>query len=184
MKTYGNENTKRLDYVCAYSKDRLNDPGTAIGYIKEIGKLKEFINKQYTKQNKTTYCDDRFKEFESYEYNGKTYWFGERSSNITDGEIEWYVELPMVINDNNFHWKKNKKYGSLNCVIEDKVFEYHCIYKADGNAIVDVKYNACDNRHRNRVTIATIEIEYASNESIFDAIKQWKKEFKEMIKSA
>ena len=183
MKVYGNENTKRLAYICGYSKDDLNNPTTPIGWINKNGDIENFIAGRYRVQ-KTTYCDDRFMEFESYEYNGNTYWFGERSSNLNNDVIEWYMELPMVINDKNFRWKKNKKYGSMECIIEDKAFEYHCIYKADGNAIVNVKYNACDNLHRNRVTIATIEIEYASNEVILKAIKEWKREFKEMISCA
>ena len=72
----------------------------------------------------------------------------------------------------------------MKCIIEDGVFEFHCIYKADGNAVINVKYCACDNLHRNKVTMAMIEVDFASNDIILKGIKQWKKEFRNMLKSA
>ena len=122
------------------------------------------------------------------EYNGVKYWYGYNCYDafLTMGiekKIGVYKELPDIYNDKTFHWRKNRKYDSQECVVEDGLFEYHCIYKADQNGTVDIKYAACDNRHRNKVTIATIDVEYASNIAFNKAIRQWKKQFKESVKS-
>lgn len=191
MKIYGNENMKRGIKVGEVKRSEFNDKNSAVGFIKERGMLGEFIAEMNVDVNKEYFIDTNPNNIsmKCVECNGEKYWYGvnpydEMLTVKLDSMIGFYKELPDIYNDKMFHWKRNKKYGSMECVVEDGIFEYHCIYKADGNAIVDVKYNVCDNRHRNRVTITTIEIEYASNEVIIYAIKSWKKEFKEIVKDA
>lgn len=153
--------------------------------------LGEYIAKMYDDAEEEMLIDANAENIsiESVEYNGNKYWYGSNSFDqmLTlklDRKIGVYRELPDIYDDSIFHWKKNKKYGSMECTIEDGVFEFYCIYKADGNAVINVKYCACDNLHRNKVTMAMIEVDYASNDIILKGIKQWKKEFRNMLKSA
>lgn len=190
MKYYGDKNVRRVYYVCGFRKEDLNDKTTHIGYINSIGKLHDYVSQLPVRggmdghggyrRYPTIFCDERTRNYLSFKANGNTYWYGERGG-FNAGEIAFYLEMPMITNDDTFLWHPNKKYNSKECVIEDGALEYLCIYKENGNGIVDVKYNACDNRHRNKVTIATIEIEYASNEVFIEAIKEWKTKFKASI---
>lgn len=186
MKYYGIENTKRSIKVGEVSRSDFYDNNTPIGFIRERGMLGEYISKMSGDDEYLIDTDPNNTSMECVEYNGEKYWCGENCYDemLTiklSAMVGFYKELPDIYNDKVFHWKKNKKYGSMECVINEGVFEYHCIYKADGNAVVNVRYTACDNLHRNKVTIATIEIEYASNEVIIKAIKKWKRSFKDSL---
>lgn len=188
MKIYGEKNIKRGIKVGEFDYGEFNDKKSAIGFIRERGILPEYLASLYDDAEDELSIDTENINIESVEYNGVKYWYG---TNCFDTELSFklnrrigvYRELPDIYDDKTFHWKKNKKYGSMECRIEDNMFEYHCIYMADGNAVVNVKYIACDNYHRNKVTIATIEVEYATNAVIQKGIKQWKKMFKENLKN-
>lgn len=189
MKVYGEKNIKRAIKMGEITRAEFNNKDSAIGFIREHGLLDEYISKM--DGNEETYIDIDPKNISlnKIEYNGETYWYGENAFDLmanfrVDSYVGFYKELPDVFDDKIFHWKKNKKYNSLECVIEEGMFEYYCIYKADGNATVDVRYTACDNRHKNKVTMSTIEIEYATNEVIMEAIKKWKRNFKNMLQIA
>lgn len=188
MRIYNNNYVKRGVRLATISEsDFKND--CALGFIKEKGMLGEYFSKLEGTEIEEFSCEPDNVDMRSIKYGDETYWYGVNCLSVRltkgfDSFIEVYKELPSIYNDKTFNWKKNKKYGSMVAVIEDKIFEYHCIVKADGDAVVDVKYNACDNRHRNRVTITTIEISNATNDAIRDAIKEWKRDFKMVIKNA
>lgn len=191
MKYYGDKNIKRGIKVGEISYKEFNDKDSAIGFIREHGLLGEYISKMRDEVEDEMPIDtdpDNI-SIQSIEYEGNRYWYGTNCFDpilTTDisRKVGVYRELPDIYDDKMFHWKKNKKYGSMECIIEENVFEYQCIYKADGNAMVNVRYTACDNLHKNKVTISTIEIEYATNKVILKAIKKWKKNFRDMLECA
>lgn len=189
MKIYGNKNEKRGIKVGEITYREFNNKTSAIGFITDHGLLGEYISKMDGDEEIIIDVDPENISMSKLEYNGETYWYGtnvfdEMLTLKIDRMVGFYKELPDIYDDNIFHWKKNKKYGTRECIIEESVFEYHCIYKSDGNATIDVKYTACDNRHRNKVTISTIEVEYASNSVLKKAIKTWKKNFKNILEVA
>ena len=116
---------------------------------------------------------------------GSGYYAGDspRNNNIDDDYVI-YRELPNIYDDKTFHWKYNKKHGSYQAVLHSGEFEYLCIFKANGDAVVEIKYVKCDNQHRNRVTIAAINVYGASNQDILDAIQKWKAAFSVDLQSA
>ena len=186
MYYHGEEGVKRLNEVIAFNLNELNNPTSPLGFIKSRSKLKDYVALQPGKINTSsqlmgqprlhTFLLDDFTGMKSFERNGETYWYG--IEDLQTGKFEtYYRELPLIIDNNRFHWKKNKKYGTMECVLVDYSFEYHIIYNKDGDATIDVKYNACENRHRNKVTIATIDVENAANEYIEAAINEWKENF-------
>ena len=182
MKVYGEKNIKRSIKLGEINYNEFNDKDSAIGFIREHGMLGEYMAKMYDDAEEEMLIDTDTENvsLEAVEYEGNKYWYGTNcyDPTLTTGmarKIGVYKELPNIYDDKIFHWKKNKKYGSMECIIEENVFEYQCIYKADGNAMVNVRYTACDNLHKNKVTISTIEIEYATNKVILKAIKKWKK---------
>ena len=191
MKYYGEKNIKRSIKLGEINYNEFNDKDSAIGFIREHGMLGEYVSKMYddAEEELSIDTDTENISLEVVEYNGNKYWYGTNCYDpaLTLGmsrKIGVYKELPDIYDDKIFHWKKNKKYGSKECTIEENMFEYQCIYKADGNAVVNIRYTACDNLHRNKVTIATIEIEYATNKVILKAIKKWKKNFRDMLATA
>lgn len=191
MKIYGNKNIKRGIKVGEINYKEFNDSNTAIGFIREHGMIGEFFSEMYddVEEELPIDVDPKNISMESVEYNGVKYWYGRNCYDdmLTlrlDRGVGVYRELPDIYDDQVFHWKKNKKYGSMECTVEDGVFEFRCVYKADGNATINVRYCACDNLHRNKVTMAMIEVEYATNAVILKGIRQWKKEFRDMLKTA
>ena len=187
MKIYGNKNIKKVVRVGEINWKEFYDNNSAVGFIREHGLLGEFMAKMYDDLEEDMPIDVSSKGLKSVEYNGNKYWYGENSyDSFLQAKIYKtvgvYKELPDIYDDESFRWKENKKYGSKECVIEDGVFEFQCIYKADGNAVINVKYCACDNLHRNKVTMAMIEIEYATNALIHKGIIQWKREFQQSLK--
>lgn len=191
MKIYGNKNISRGIKVGEIDYKDFNDKNTAIGFIREHGMFGAYISKidaGYEDEVSIDTSPDNI-DMESVEYKGIKYWYGNNPYDVELSlgmyrKIGVYRQLPNIYDDKMFHWKRNKKYGSMECTIEDKVFEFHCIYMVDGNAIINVKYCACDNLHRNKVTMAMIEVEYATNEVILKGIKKWKKEFRESLRTA
>ena len=92
-----------------------------------------------------------------------------------------YTELSLIIDDKNFKWKENTKYNSKEAMLIRNNFEYLCIANADGNGKVIVRYIKCENYHRNKVTIAELDVENVCNEKFLEVIDKWTKEFKESI---
>ena len=190
MKVYGDKNLKKVVKIGEIDWEEYNNKNSAVGFIKEHGLFGEYVSKMYDELEEDMLLDTSTEgvRVESVEYNGIKYWYGANSYDSTLNlkiyrAVGVYKELPDIYDDNMFHWKNNKKYGSKECTIEDGVFEFHCIYKADGNAVINVKYCACDNLHRNKVTMAMIEVEYATNSVILKGIKQWKREFQQSLKN-
>ena len=191
MKICGDKYMRRGIKVGEIDYRDFNDKNTAIGFIKEHGMLGEYISKMDAINDDEVSIDttpDNI-SMKKVEYNGVKYWYGNNPYDVelTLGmyrKVGIYRELPNIYDDKIFHWKRNKKYGSLETTIEDGVFEFGVIYKVDGNAIVNVKYCACDNLHRNKVTIAMIEIEYATNDIILKGIGKWKNKFRESLRTA
>lgn len=201
MKTYvPAHDNRRLLYINGFNAEAINDITSEIGFIKGKGMLMEFALKNYNEgiveiydnlgrrkstrsENPSIYFDERWKKFKELEYDGEKYWVGIRNAGLND-LYEIYKELPRIINDDIFHWKENKKYGSREALLVEGDFEYFCIVKENGDASIDIRYTACMNRHSNKVTIATIDVIDASNEDILEAIKKWKTEFKKSLNVA
>ena len=96
----------------------------------------------------------------------------------------YYKEVPGIYDDGHkLKWAENARYDAKETSFTQGMFEFHCIVKATGDAIVEVKYAKCENKHRNRVTIAEIEVIDATNKSIMDAITKWKKGFLKDVES-
>lgn len=92
-----------------------------------------------------------------------------------------YREMPLVINDFSFKWKRNTKYNCLEATIKDPVFEYQCIINSDNNGKVIVRYAKCENKHKNKVTVAEIDVVCAFNEKFIQVIEEWKSDLKKSM---
>lgn len=190
MKYYGNSDYNRMETIASYPMAEINNPNSAIGFINQKGMLFEYLvnkentSKHYKKGHLTNEAYVYYQDctgFKKKRYKKETYYIGVREEDhVGKGGIECYVlykQLPRIANDDTFRWKENLKYGTKETVIIQGNFEFTCIVKADGDAIVDVRYTKCDNKHRNRVTITRIEVYNAANEEILKAIKEWKEMF-------
>ena len=194
MKKFKGKDAKRLEQIFVASAKDVYSPTSAIGYLNSIGKLMEYVMYHYNNAvwtrgtgEKFKKCEEpdvvvtsKYKNLEKIEYENETQYVGLKEEGVSDIYVV-YKLLPIVEDDDLFSWKENKKYGSREAVIKEGPFEYLCVLKADDNGFVDVRYVKCDNMHRNKVTIARIEIEHANNENFKQAIREWKSEFKEEI---
>lgn len=88
-----------------------------------------------------------------------------------------YELLDKVHNTELMMWQDNKKYGTKDCKFESGMFEFHCICQKDNTVMIDVKYTKCDNKHKNKVTVSTIEVKDADNKRILEAVDEWKESF-------
>ena len=177
MKYYGDNNIIRVSACAGFSDGEINE----MRFMQEQGILHEYVASKECRRVQSMDLDNLV-DYQQYEYNGEQYIFGKKRK--LGSCLQYWKIQPSLYNDKTFEWKKNKKYNRLECIIEDGLFEYYCITKEDSVVSVDVRYTACDNRHRNKVTIANIEVTNASNDAISKAIKQWKKGFKEVIMAA
>jgi len=107
--------------------------------------------------------------YQRYEKNGKNYYVYEGRDNY-----DLFVEAPLIMEDKLFKWKKNSKYRSLEAIIKEDTFEFQCIINPDGNGKVIVRYLKCENKHRNNVTLAELDVSNAYNEVFIETIKDWK----------
>ena len=151
--------------------------------IDNIDRNKDKVSYVIDKKNDLihTMIDD---EYIKFQINKRVYYYNHRQDRTKKGTDDYYcvyIELPLVVDDKNFVWKKNRKYNSTEATIVRGNFEYLCVVNADGNGKVLVRYNKCENYHRNRVTIAEFNVENAYNEKFLEAIDKWTKEFKESI---
>ena len=194
MKYYGNANRNRLDLMDIYPVEEINNPNTEAGYLYKKGMLFDFLvnrdrttvmNIHRSSDYPVVYYED-CSQFKKKKYANEVYYIGVREVCYSTGRKQCYVlyrQLPRIANDDIFRWKDNLKYGSKETVIIQGNFEYTCIVKADGDAIIDVRYAKCDNKHRNKVTITRIEVINAANEEILNAIAEWKKVFEQEMRS-
>ena len=191
MEYYGDLNKKRLMIVADYKLKDIADPTSEIGYIFSKGLLLDYTLKQFTegyihnnKQGDIHPCEnnkpwviysDCWSVSKANKRNKKTYYTNEFNWN-GNKLYGVFMELPRIANDGIFAWKENKKYGTLEAILKSESFEYLCVSKLDGNAFIEVKYTKQENKHRNNVTLARIDVYNASNQDILDAIEKWKKE--------
>ena len=190
---YGNSEDRRLVYINGFRPSEINDATYPIGFINSKGMLMEYIIKNYTEGTSLThskgktaikkntedpvwYFDDRAKNLKKIKYDGEEYWVG-TETRFVDEYYVVYKELPKFINDDNFKWHTNVKYQSLETTISSGAFDYHCIARESGDAYISVMYTKCENKHRNKVTLAEITVYDASNEAILETIRKWKAEF-------
>lgn len=192
MEYYGNLNNKRLAWVATYDIDEIMNKATEIGFINKKGMLLDyslvrFENYQFryvhdgiaeTTTGKermmngnsiVTWTDD-WKNMQKIKRNKVNYYIGE----ISGGTYGVFMEMPRVGNDSNFKWKENRKYDTKECIIDGDTFKFEVIAKPNGNALINVRYIKCENKHRNNVTVAQIDVYNASNQDILDAIFKWK----------
>ena len=191
MEYYGDLNKKRLQIIADYKLNDITNPTSYVGYLYSKGLLLDYSLKQYTegyihnsKQGDIHPCDsniswiiysDCWSASKANKRNKKIYYTGEFNWN-GNKMYGVFMELPRIANDSTFTWRENRKYGTLETVIKSENFEYLCVSKLDGNAFVEVKYTKQENKHRNNVTIARIDVYNASNEDILEAIKKWQNE--------
>ena len=185
MKYYGDLNYNRLEMVDIYSMSEINDPNSMVGYLNKQGLLFDYVvnrdkpqtmNEEGKPVDPTVFYED-CSSYKRKKYKKEYYYIGKRKYSFGKEGYVFFKQLPRIANDKVFKWKENLKYGTKETVIIQGNFEFTCIVKADGDAVVDVRYTKCDNRHRNRVTIARIEVYNAANEEILKAIDQWKEMF-------
>lgn len=192
MEYYGNLNNKRLAWVATYDIDEIMNKATEIGFINKKGMLLDyslvrFENYQFryvhdgiaeTTTGKermmngnsiVTWTDD-WKNMQKIKRNKVNYYIGE----IDGRTYGVFMEMPRVGNDSNFKWKENRKYDTKECFIDGDTFKFEVIAKPNGNALINVRYTKCENKHRNNVTVAQIDVYNASNQDILDAISKWK----------
>lgn len=197
MEYYGNLNNKRLALVSAYDVDKIMDKATEIGFINKKGMLLDytivqFENHQFrwihdgiaettTMKNMvmqgsgTIIWTDDWKNMRKIKRNKINYYIGESKIYAnSDAKYGVFMELPRIENDKNFTWKENRKYDTKECVIDGDTFKFEIIAKPNGNALINVRYTKCENKHRNNVTVAQIDVYNASNQDILDAISKWK----------
>ena len=145
-------------------------------------------NKDYDRVANTSISGDNIGRYEQFECNI----FEPSLDYEIEDEDVYYVyhnkenlilfkEVPLLMDDDNFHWKDNTKYDAKETVIRMGAFEYQCIVNSDGGGKVIVRYVKCENFHRTKVTIAEFDVKNAYNESFIEAINKWNKEFKESI---
>lgn len=152
----------------------LNKGSYAREFLEKKGLYEEFMF-DFQKPSKTeiSFLDEE--EIARYiEYKGDKYAIVD---NIRYSEV--FKVLPQIFDDNVFSWVYNKKYKTQEAKVDSGIFEFLCIYYPQtGDAAVDVRYTKCDNRHRNKVTLSTIEgIHNANNKKIKEAIREWREEF-------
>ena len=201
MKYYGDHNIKR-GYVVGRFDDNISIPSSPLGYLYSSGKIKEFIEKRLVPKGKfPDSCNDEKYEFinikdvfDTVNCKGGEYYIVCRY-NSEQGRSETVIysaESPVgkgglfKTKDHTykFTWRKNSKYNTLEMKIARGNFEFYCVHRDSGNGSIDVKYTACDNRHRNNVTIARIDLESPSNWDYIKAIYEWIDQFKEELKAA
>ena len=191
MKYYGNMDFNRLDMMDCIDMDTINNPNTPEGYLYSKGMLFEFLANRDTSTIRKRYYKGEYppveyldcSEFKKRKYRKQTYFMGVVKTGKDEERFILYRQLPRIANDNTFRWRNNERYGTKETVIIQGNFEFTCIVKETGDAVVDVRYTKCDNKHRNRVTITRIEVYNASNEEILKAIAEWKEVFKEEMSS-
>lgn len=193
MEFYGNGEVKR---VCLVYKSGTRNKDRATTKMERYLKSKDLFW-DYVEQNSDEYDADPIlidvsSGFKKAEHNGKTYWYGKDVApvfeqnrvnlkglfSLYEDAMFYFVELPGIYTDKDFRWKKNKKYNALETVLKMGEFEFYCVYRnGSDDVVVDVRYAKCQNKHRNKVTITTINVYNASNEGILEAIKEWEEEF-------
>lgn len=152
-----------------------------VEYLREKNLFMDFaLSTGMRKRNKIDFISRRdIKEYgEVINYDGKDYLFYKRPLSF----LEIYEILPSVYDDEIFKWKTNKKYQTLEATVTSGMFEYECICRNDKSGIINVRYAKCDNKHRNKVTITTIEMDDINNKRIIDAIECWKIQFTRELK--
>ena len=211
MEYYGNLNNKRLMEIECFMVDDVKNPATEIGFIYSKGMLFDYVLDRYYKgtvyeekwedagrhgQKKTTVpikvkdtkhfieWNDRWKSMKRIKRNKVFYYVGEYKVYGRGNCYFVYMELPRIEDDKIFTWKYNDKYDTKEAVIKGDVFSFEIIVKPNGNAVIDVRYTKCENKHRNNVTLAQINVYNASNEDILEAIKKWKSNMIQDLRAA
>lgn len=180
MKYYGDTEKNRLELVYDVDINDVTNEAIAEGYLNKKGMLFEFIMKRLSLGYDISEFPCSYKNCSSFKkkkFNNEIYYIGTEKLQIGGERYRVWKKHARIENDKTFRWKENQKYGTKETVIIQGNFEFTCIAKADGDAIVDVRYTKCDNKHRNKVTITRIEVYDASNEEILNAIDEWKKTF-------
>lgn len=207
MEYYGNLNNKRLAIVDTWDVKDVFDDSTEIGFINKKDMLFEYALNWFNNGTSSVgiwvpdemwgkrassisikpkddeynvIWSDAWKNMKKIKRNKVNYYIGE--AKVYMGKASSYgvfMELPRIGNDKNFTWKRNDKYDTEEATISGDVFSFEIIVKPNGNALINVRYVKCENKHRNNVTMAQIDVYNASNKDILDAIKAWKRSIKQ-----
>lgn len=170
----------RVQLIQSYNENH-NDH--MIGFLNDKNLMMDFLldEKYHKKFPAPTFISEQKLEqnnAKKFKYNGDDYIL---VTNVY-GTTSLYKVLLPVFDDGMFVWNKNKRYNSMESVVTIGAFEFLCIYHETGYGTVDVRYAKCDNKHRNKVTISTIEnIRCANNKMFLEAINQWRETLKNEI---
>ena len=187
----------KLFMVDAYPVQIYTADYNPIGYIYTKGYFDDFVTKRAEisiienpdatirngdKEDKNEILS-QLREVKSVQIGDATIYYGiGKAGRSPIDRLLIYREISGIVNDKIFEWKTIKKYGVKQAIFSKGAFTYECNVKADGDAYIDVRYNKKSNYHKNVVTISRIEVKEASNESILEAIDEWKDEFmKDMV---
>ena len=173
------EKKVRVRMLLRYSDQSRSDRSKEnifVDYLKSKNLFGEFLENQHPLNHKCSVSEKDLQKGNAETItleNGKSYLtFYDKFSG--GNSVSVCEVLPSVYDDRLFHWSENKKYNTMETTLVLGVFEFHCIYfKENGSAKINVCYAKCDNRHKNKVTIAEIEGIYnADNDILLDAIDQ------------
>lgn len=171
MEYYGNPDLKRMKLVYTHEMEGISE---ALAFIDRKGMMFEYavdhwqpwVEKEPKYYNKST-----IEHFCRVDHKGKVYYVGNNGTYARKYTV--FEELPMVYDDDDFHWKKEDE--NLVSLIHDGSFDYESVYQPSGNAEVYIKYTKCEDRQI--VTLAHITVHNASNREITNALREWKEKF-------
>ena len=178
MKYYGDSNKKALKAV-AYATDDstiqfVRRKGMFMEYMLEVRECESNEKDDFPCVYEKNVDNFKVKNFRNGKYYiEKGHLLASGNKDMTYYQI--YKEVDRFYYAKGFVWRENKKYGVKETTHISGKFEFFIIVKGNGDAHIDVRYTACDNKHRNKVTISTIEVYNASTQEIKNAIEEWKK---------
>ena len=198
---YGNTDKKRIEVVGMYEESELQDNTTRLGFLFKKGMLFDYALNYYyngfvqsNKKGNIHPCANPQIEMravdslERIEQDGHVYYVGnigyEDHGGVQGNMYGIFKETAMISSDDKFNWKSNVKYDSYEATIVSGMFEFGCTYNASGDAYIEVRYTKCENKHRTKVNIGCVNVYYASNETILEAIDAWKADFKKNLEVA
>lgn len=173
--------------------NKLKETDGLFEYIEEKDGIEDFLYQKYTEKldDYDMYDIEEIMHYDkSFEINGITV-YKHRVRGTYSPADEYYAELPFRIYDykerkkqgkrkryieDKIEWKKDRKTGVYKTTLStNSIFRYDVSFNGK-DAVISVVYCACENLHRNNVTLSVVNVENATNLSIIDAIKHWREQ--------
>lgn len=155
-----------------YEGIAMQTPDPFCSFLREKGLYMEYVTREPEKNKPTEpFIINNARGCEVVEYKDKTYIIYPQTRPAKCTVI--YEVLPLIHNDGVFKWKNIAKTGEDKCTVKRGSFDFVCVALASGDGYIDVKYNKCENLHRNKTTLSTIQLTNVSNSVFKDAINDW-----------